>query len=150
MSGVLRSLAIAALSLGLLAMAVPSADAGSKYRYKHNKGANFAAGIATGLIIGGIVSSNRRYGRYNCYGAYCSRSYRYGHRGYYPKRYYGPSIHKRYYGRVPYYRPQVRSKRSYRRAHYNYCFNRYRSYRASDNSFQPYHGPRKPCRSPYL
>lgn len=34
-------------------------------------------------------------------------------------------------------------------AHVSWCYNRYKSYRASDNTFQPYHGPRKPCRSPY-
>lgn len=36
------------------------------------------------------------------------------------------------------------------RAHYRWCEGRYRSYRRWDNSFQPYHGPRKPCVSPYL
>lgn len=35
-------------------------------------------------------------------------------------------------------------------AHVNWCLNRYRSYRASDNSFRPYQGPRRECRSPYL
>lgn len=34
-------------------------------------------------------------------------------------------------------------------AHINWCHARYRSYRVSDNSFQPYHGPRKACISPY-
>lgn len=34
-------------------------------------------------------------------------------------------------------------------AHTSWCYDRYRSYRASDNTFQPYHGPRKPCISPY-
>lgn len=34
-------------------------------------------------------------------------------------------------------------------SHVNYCANRYRSYRASDNTFQPYNGPRQQCRSPY-
>lgn len=34
-------------------------------------------------------------------------------------------------------------------AHVNWCHSRYRSYRAYDNSFQPYHGPRRQCRSPY-
>lgn len=37
----------------------------------------------------------------------------------------------------------------YSSAHYAWCENHYRSYRASDNSFQPYHGPRRACRSPY-
>lgn len=34
-------------------------------------------------------------------------------------------------------------------AHVQYCYNRYRSYRASDNTFQPYNGPRQQCISPY-
>ncbi|WP_345779334.1 BA14K family protein [Roseibium sediminicola] len=33
--------------------------------------------------------------------------------------------------------------------HLAWCFNRYRSYRLMDNSFQPYHGPRQECLSPY-
>lgn len=34
-------------------------------------------------------------------------------------------------------------------AHIQWCFDRYRSYRAYDNTFQPYHGPREQCWSPY-
>lgn len=34
-------------------------------------------------------------------------------------------------------------------AHVRWCYDRYRSYRASDNSFQPYSGPRQQCYSPY-
>lgn len=34
-------------------------------------------------------------------------------------------------------------------AHVRWCYNRYKSYRASDNTFQPYNGPRQQCRSPY-
>jgi hypothetical protein len=33
--------------------------------------------------------------------------------------------------------------------HVRWCDAKYRSYRARDNSFQPYHGPRRECRSPY-
>lgn len=33
--------------------------------------------------------------------------------------------------------------------HVNWCYDRYRSYRASDNTFQPYNGPRQQCYSPY-
>ncbi len=33
--------------------------------------------------------------------------------------------------------------------HFDWCSRRYRSYRSSDNSFQPYEGPRRPCVSPY-
>lgn len=34
-------------------------------------------------------------------------------------------------------------------AHVRWCYDRYRSYRASDNTFQPYNGPRQQCVSPY-
>ena len=33
--------------------------------------------------------------------------------------------------------------------HLEWCYARYRSYRSSDNTFQPYHGPRRQCHSPY-
>jgi len=33
--------------------------------------------------------------------------------------------------------------------HYEWCANRYRSYRAYDNTFQPNYGPRQQCLSPY-
>jgi len=34
-------------------------------------------------------------------------------------------------------------------AHVSWCYDRYRSYRESDNTFQPYNGPRQQCVSPY-
>lgn len=34
-------------------------------------------------------------------------------------------------------------------AHVEWCYNRYKSYRAYDNTFQPYNGPRQQCYSPY-
>lgn len=34
-------------------------------------------------------------------------------------------------------------------AHVQWCAQTYRSYRASDNTFQPYNGPRQQCVSPY-
>ena len=33
--------------------------------------------------------------------------------------------------------------------HINWCENRYRSYRISDNSWKPHYGPRRVCVSPY-
>lgn len=44
--------------------------------------------------------------------------------------------------------PRARA-RDYGSAHVDWCYDRYRSYRASDNTFQPYNGPRRQCRSPY-
>ena len=34
-------------------------------------------------------------------------------------------------------------------AHVQWCHDRWRSYRAYDNSYQPYNGPRRQCVSPY-
>lgn len=34
-------------------------------------------------------------------------------------------------------------------AHERWCYDRYRSYREWDNTWQPYYGPRRPCISPY-
>ncbi len=39
--------------------------------------------------------------------------------------------------------------RDYGSSHVQWCTDRYRSYRPSDNTFQPYNGPRRACRSPY-
>jgi hypothetical protein len=54
-------------------------------------------------------------------------------------------------GILPSYNYRVVPRRHYRAgsAHVRWCYNRYRSYRAWDNTFQPYHGPRRQCRSPY-
>ncbi|MBE7184969.1 MAG: BA14K family protein [Methylobacterium mesophilicum] len=56
-----------------------------------------------------------------------------------------------YYAPRPVYREYV-PRRVYRgggSAHVNWCYSRYRSYRAYDNTFQPYNGPRQLCYSPY-
>jgi hypothetical protein len=62
--------------------------------------------------------------------------------------YYDPYYYDSYPGY--YYQP----RRIYRTerlssAHVQWCYNRYRSYRAWDNTFQPYYGPRQQCISPY-
>ncbi|MBA5802679.1 BA14K family protein [Rhizobium changzhiense] len=36
--------------------------------------------------------------------------------------------------------------RAYGSSHADYCYSRYRSYRASDNTYQPNYGPRRRCR----
>ncbi len=79
------------------------------------------AAFALGAIIGGAMAAPRYYG----------------------PRYYEPG----------YYEPRYYQRRVYRAprgsAHVRWCQNRYRSYRAWDNTFQPYHGPRRQCWSPY-
>ena len=59
-----------------------------------------------------------------------------------------------YYYDNDYYEPPVYSQRVYRRVqmsaeHVDWCYDRYRSYRESDNTYQPYNGPRRQCYSPY-
>lgn len=51
-----------------------------------------------------------------------------------------------------YVEPEYRVRRVYRgggNAHVQWCYDRYRSYRAYDNTYQPYDGPRAQCYSPY-
>jgi hypothetical protein len=51
---------------------------------------------------------------------------------------------------APVYRPRpVYRQPAMSNAHIRWCYDRYRSYRASDNTFQPYNGPRQICYSPY-
>ena len=97
---------------------------------------------------------NINHRRYRCYSGWCGNRYwrdddwryrnyhRYHRRNYYvqPRLYYG----------APAYR-YVQPRRYYRTgsAHVAWCYDRYRSYRAWDNTYQPYHGPRRQCWSPY-
>lgn len=53
------------------------------------------------------------------------------------------------YRRAPVYHSAPRIIRNYSARHHAWCDGRYRSYRASDGTFQPYHGPRRRCNSPY-
>jgi hypothetical protein len=72
-----------------------------------------------------------------------------GHRGY---RYHRPGY--RFYGGW-WYPPAAFSVgvviggHAHGSRHVRWCYNHYRSYRASDNTFQPNSGPRRACVSPY-
>ena len=44
---------------------------------------------------------------------------------------------------------RAHDQRNYSARHHNWCGNRYRSYRRSDGTFQPYNGSRRRCNSPY-
>lgn len=93
--------------------------------------------------------------RYNDYGWYN------GHRGYRYKRYRGDRYHDGFWfpagafiagaiigGAI------ANSNTGYYRggggSHVQWCYDRYRSYREYDNSWQPYNGPRRECISPYM
>lgn len=67
-------------------------------------------------------------------------------RRYYQPRYY----HQPRYVAPRYTAPRYAPRRAYvPAAHVDWCYSRYRSYREWDNTFQPYHGPRRQCLSPY-
>jgi len=129
------------------------------YRGRH--GGGHWAGRPRG---GGYWAGNRyRHGYYRNgyrYGPAWGGPYRYG--GYYG-RYYGP-----YYGGYDDFgavvgglaagaiigsviaQPRYVAPRYYGgNRHVSWCYARYRSYRAYDNTFQPYYGPRRQCIAPY-
>lgn len=104
---------------------------GYYHGHHHGGGDDWAwalGGLAAGAIIGGLMAQPRYYGP-----SYYEPDY-YG-RTYYRPRYYAPR-----YARDVYYGGD---------AHTRWCYARYRSYRAYDNTFQPYYGPRQACASPY-
>ncbi|MBZ7924512.1 BA14K family protein [Ensifer adhaerens] len=116
---------------------------GGGYYHGHHHGGGDAwawalGGLAAGAIIGGALAQPY-------YGS------GYYDQGYYDQGYYGPS-----YYRPRYYAPRYYAPRYYRQtyysggnAHTSWCYARYRSYRAYDDTFQPYYGPRQVCVSPY-
>ncbi|WP_027229681.1 BA14K family protein [Phyllobacterium sp. UNC302MFCol5.2] len=104
---------------------------GYHHGYHHNGGDGWAwalGGLAVGTIIGGLLTQ---------------------------PGYYGPSYYNSGYSGRTYYRPRYYAPRYYRQtyyggsAHTRWCYARYRSYDAYDDTFQPYHGPRQACISPY-
>ncbi|MDW5314238.1 BA14K family protein [Rhizobium sp. PL01] len=101
---------------------------------------------------------NNRHGNYGGRNGYYRRGNNYyynGHRGY---NYYRPG-YREYNGfwfplgafaagaviGGAIAQPPVR----YGGSHVEWCANRYRSYRAYDNTYQPNNGPRRQCNSPY-
>jgi len=89
-----------------------------------------------------------RYGYYNGYRGY--RYERYGYRRHYDGWWYplaafgaGVVIGGAIAAPPRRYEPGVSQR------HVDWCYARYRSYRAYDNSYQPYGGPRQQCYSPY-
>ena len=99
--------------------------------YRHHRGRNYgglALGLGVGVPLGAYLASRPAYGG-----------------GYYDDYYDRPYYRDRYVVRRVNPRPVYRSGGG----HANWCYNRYRSYRASDNTFQPYNGPRQQCYSPY-
>lgn len=106
--------------------------------------------------------SYHRYDRDRRYRYDGDRRYRYGYRDRYHRRYHrdrdsdvGALIGGLAAGAIIgglLAQPRYPAPRYYAggSAHTRWCYARYRSYRAYDNTFQPYYGPRRQCISPYL
>lgn len=136
--------AAAALAVGLTAL--PANAASIQYGDAQLQNAQFSFGFSTG---------DRRYrdGRFERRGNYY---YFNGHRGYRDRRagfrfyngFWFPNSAFSLRFSVGRDRDWDRGGRSWAR-HVDWCYDRYRSYRESDNTFQPYNGPRRECVSPY-
>lgn len=122
-----------------------------------NRGGRYYRGGRSG---GGYHHGGRARGGYHHRGNWNRHGW-YGPRYYGPRGYYGGSgiyfgfgvpayrYYDPYYYNPPVYSAPVYRARPVGNAHVTWCYERYRSYRAYDNTFQPYNGPRRQCRSPY-
>jgi hypothetical protein len=97
---------------------------GGDWRWRHHHRRHFRNGDAAILGLGLGLGLGSMYGNY------------------YDPYYYDP--YPRYVQPRRIYRTERLSS-----AHVRWCYDRYRSYRAWDNTFQPNYGPRKQCWSPY-
>ncbi len=73
-------------------------------------------------------------------------------RAYYPRNYQPRAHYPRYHqprAEYPRYQEPRQRRAAPASAHDRWCATRYQSYRAWDNSFQPYSGRRQQCVSPY-
>jgi BA14K-like protein len=101
--------------------------------YHHHHGSDWGlalGGLAIGTIIGGALAQPY-YGPYN--NGYYGSPYGYG----------GPYSYYRPYRQ---YEPSLAYEGG---SHVSWCYARYRTYRAFDNTFQPFYGPRRECVGPY-
>ena len=128
------------LAMAVFALAtldIRPADA-HKLRLFHNHG-GFSVGIGSG-IAGGIYLGTRKARRRHCHGnSFC---HKHSNRGYHSHNKRGLKVYPRSTA------PRNRRTFTYN-AHVRWCVNRYRTYSVRTDTFQPYHGPRKRCRSPF-
>ncbi|MCA1403352.1 BA14K family protein [Ensifer sp. IC3342] len=162
----MKTLAIVALSLATAMSSVPPAEAFPIAPAVKPQAADVQ------LAQFPYERGEERKSRPRCWGVSCPRR-GYYRQGYYRDRYYRDRYHRRYYrdyddddndfgafigglatgaivgGLLS--QPRYAGPRYYGggSAHTRWCYARYRSYRAWDNTYQPYGGPRRQCYSPY-
>ncbi|MBB3318687.1 putative membrane protein [Rhizobium sp. BK181] len=145
--------------LAVLVLAIATSLAGVGPSFAENSGDEHSAQSRGGFGDSGVRNSRSfdRCSIYRCGG------YRHGGYG---NRYYGNRYHDGYYrhhdndagaligglaagaiiGGLIASQPQAGPVGN---SHVDWCYSRYRSYRAYDNTYQPYYGPRRQCYSPY-
>ena len=145
--------------LAVLVLAIATSLAGVGPSLAENSGDEHSAQSRGGFGDSGVRNSRGfdRCSIYRCGG------YRHGGYG---NRYYGNRYHDGYYrhhdndagaligglaagaiiGGLIASQPQAGPVGN---SHVDWCYSRYRSYRAYDNTYQPYYGPRRQCYSPY-
>lgn len=156
--------------LAVILLALATAFGGVSPSYAENSSDPHSAQSRGSFGDSGVHNGMDRCAIYRCGGRHYGRD-----RGYYDRRdyfgdrrYYGGRRYRDYYG-DGYYRHHhgndfgavigglaagaiiggiIASQPRVRRSgysHVDYCYNRYRSYRASDNTYQPNYGPRRQC-----
>lgn len=128
---------------------------GDRYWYRGRGGPSWGGGVYWGgspYWGGGPYWGGRPYwyGGYRGYNYY-RPGYRYYDGAWFPLAAFGSGLIIGNALSAPVYRAPIYRERVYASgsAHIRWCYNRYRSYRAYDNTFQPYYGPRQQCYSPY-
>lgn len=110
---------------------------------------NFVKGLIGGAIAGAVIGSIVRAGQNHCHPGLGCHSHGYANANHYHQSYGGPILY--YQPAVPVAPAPPPVQAGYPQAHYDWCFNKYQSYDAASNTFQPYGGvPRRPCFSPYV
>lgn len=130
---------------------VQTVDWQPQLKHRNFRGKNFHGNRNFGRNFGGNYGVNRSFARND--GAFWN-----GHRGYREYRN-GYRRHGDYWFPLAAFATGAlitgaivnsENNRVYEgNSHVQWCYDHYRSYRSSDNTFQPNYGPRRECRSPY-
>lgn len=135
-------------SLAVVMVLSIAAIASTQSAYAGRGTRNFIFGAAAGVAGLTVLNSLSHRRHYYGGGGYYNAGY-----GYRRHNYYRRPHHRHHYRYRNRHRTYYAPRRSYRGRHaawspawYRYCASKYRSFRASDGTFQPYNGGRRLCR----
>jgi hypothetical protein len=144
-----------AATLAVAPMALSTGEAQANHEFWHAFGAGVAGAVAVGIIANAVAAGQQHcHDGLGCHSHGGARAYHFHDR--YGNIVYGQPVRQRViqqpvevYEDDPYVEPVVRPGRL-PRAHYDWCYSRYKSYDAGSNTYQPLNaGGRRQCRSPY-